>query len=147
MKRLQPLFQLLNPLVLPRTGMVGGANLGCFGAGNNEPNPQERHHLLAEDAIAQAINQTERGRQAIGLMGHGLVQGLNLGNGGKLLNQFGQLVDAADVVSTTGAAYLSARLADSLSISALRFGNLPSIDTSKPRLKSGGSRRLCAAST
>lgn len=143
MKRFQPLFQLLNLLVLHGTSRVGGANGGRFGVGNPNRNPQERQCYLTNGAIGNLGSRL----QSTGLLAIGLVQVLILGNGARLLDQVAQMVNTADVADAAGAAYLRDRLEAGLSSIALRLSDLPSIEISKPRLNSGGSRRLYVVST
>ncbi len=146
MKRFQPLFQLLNLLVLHGTSRVGGANGGRFGVGNPNRNPQDRQRYLTNGVTGNLGSRL----QSTGLLAIGLVQVLILGNGARLLDQVAQMVntaDVADAAGAAGAAYLRDCLEAGLSSIALRLSDLPSIEISKPRLNSGGSRRLYVVST
>ncbi len=147
MKHFQPSFQLLNLLVLQRTSTVGGMELGCFGVGNRNHNQhvQERH------LTSRVIGGTKRGwmRSMSGLLGNGSMR-LSLRNAARqldLLAQAAGVATIAGVINAADALNLRDRIADGLSGIALQFSDLPSIKTSEPRLKGGGSRRLYVAST
>lgn len=144
MKRFQPLFHLLNLLVLQRTGTVGGMELGCFGVSdrNGKQRIQEGH------LTSRVMSVTHRGwMQSIsGFLGNGSMQ-LSLRTAARQLELLAQAAGAATIAGVIYAANLRDRLEAGLSSIALRFSDCPSIKTSEPRLKGGGSRRLYVAST
>ncbi|MGP1386114.1 MAG: hypothetical protein ACTS2F_21325 [Thainema sp.] len=147
MKRFQPLFHLLNLLVLQRTGMVGGMELGCFGVcdRNDQQRIQEGH------LTSRVMSGTHRGwmRSISRFLGNGSMQ-LSLRTAARRLELLAQAAGAATiagVICAADAANLRDRLDAGLSSIALQFSDRPSIKTLEPRLKGGGSRRLYVAST
>lgn len=156
MKRFQPLFQLLNLLVLQQTGMVGGMELGCFGVRDRKYKQQDKQHAQKQHLTSRVMSGTHRGwmRSISGFLGNGSMQ-FGLKATARRLNLLAQAAGAANLASVINgvidAANLAANLCDRidavLSSIALQFSGCPSIKTSEPRLKGGGSRRLHVAST